>query len=113
MKKAIKKRWLKALRSGKYKQGTGWLRNGEEYCCLGVLCDIYGKEKWETHATNSFYSFLGSTCTMVQKVLNWSGLTRANGDNVKLKNGDIVCLSSLNDNGLTFEQIADLIEEQL
>src|SRR5690242_19381506 len=35
----IKQRWIAALRSGKYKQGTGTLRSedGERYCCLGVL----------------------------------------------------------------------------
>src|SRR5689334_15838538 len=48
----IKKLWLKALRSGEYKQTTGTLRRrsteGEyTYCCLGVLerlmCDETGK----------------------------------------------------------------------
>jgi len=39
MPKELKARWLKALRSGKYKQGTGALYNPEEnsFCCLGVL----------------------------------------------------------------------------
>jgi len=35
--------WLKALRSRKYKQGKGQLKeetveNKQKYCCLGVLC---------------------------------------------------------------------------
>lgn len=43
MKNNIMKKWVKALRSGKYKQGTGTLkqynRNEEaKHCCLGVLC---------------------------------------------------------------------------
>lgn len=39
-------RWLKALRSRKYKQTTGTLRSFDEdtnkaaFCCLGVLCDV-------------------------------------------------------------------------
>lgn len=38
----IKARWVKALRSGKYKQTTGTLKeievgNGVSFCCLGVL----------------------------------------------------------------------------
>lgn len=40
MKKSIMKRWVKALRSGKYKKGTGQLRSGNRFCCLGVLCEL-------------------------------------------------------------------------
>lgn len=42
MNKIIKKKWLNALKSGKYKQGTGQLRNNSSYCCLGVLCEVTG-----------------------------------------------------------------------
>ena len=35
------KRFVKALRSGKYKQTTGKLQNANSYCCLGVACDLY------------------------------------------------------------------------
>ncbi len=46
MNKVIKKTWLKALRSGKYKQGKGQLREDEtHFCCLGVLGDLLGI-KW-------------------------------------------------------------------
>jgi hypothetical protein len=34
----LKARWVEALRSGDYKQGTKFLRTNEgAYCCLGVL----------------------------------------------------------------------------
>ena len=36
--------WIKALRSGKYKQTQGDLRNFHGYCCLGVYCDVQAKE---------------------------------------------------------------------
>jgi hypothetical protein len=36
----IKQKWIKALRSRKYKQGRGRLRMGDKYCCLGVLMAI-------------------------------------------------------------------------
>lgn len=43
MSKILKKKWLNALRSGKFKQGRAILRNKNgEYCCLGVLCAIRG-----------------------------------------------------------------------
>ena len=49
-------KWVKALRSGKYKQGTGLLvqsrDNGRgkevfEHCCLGVLAEISGIKRDE------------------------------------------------------------------
>lgn len=42
--KLFKKRWLKALLSGDYKQGNGLLydREAKTYCCLGVAADILG-----------------------------------------------------------------------
>ena len=64
MNKRLKKRWLEALRSGKYKQSRGQFKVTEEeharqvanyfdkksaapvgYCCLGVLCEISPKLK--------------------------------------------------------------------
>lgn len=45
MKKSIAMKWVKALRSGKYKQARlrlGDAKNG--YCCLGVLCKVTGKK---------------------------------------------------------------------
>lgn len=38
------KRWTDALRSGEYEQGKDWLRKGDRFCCLGVLCDVVGVE---------------------------------------------------------------------
>ena len=45
--KTIKAKWVKALRSGRYPQGTGKLGNkAEGFCCLGVLaCVVDPKHK--------------------------------------------------------------------
>lgn len=40
MDKKLKAKWVKALMSGKYKQGTRWLYNRGKYCCLGVLDEV-------------------------------------------------------------------------
>ena len=45
-KKRIKK-WVKALKSGKYSQTRKRLRDDTGYCCLGVACDVCKKGKWE------------------------------------------------------------------
>ena len=49
--KPFKNKWLKALRSGDYEQGTDYLNYRHEggtnaFCCLGVACDISGV-KWK------------------------------------------------------------------
>jgi len=40
--KVLKNRWIKALRSGEYKQGIGQLFNKADnsYCCLGIYCKV-------------------------------------------------------------------------
>lgn len=42
----LKDKWVTALRSGKYEQGSGRLRNGDKFCCLGVLCDVIDPTGW-------------------------------------------------------------------
>lgn len=45
----LKVKWLKALRSGRYKQGDSYLKNDGKFCCLGVLAQIQGA-KWVANA---------------------------------------------------------------
>jgi hypothetical protein len=40
MNKAIKSKWLEALRSGRYRQSRNALFSDRGYCCLGVLARI-------------------------------------------------------------------------
>lgn len=54
-----RKRWVAALRSGKYKQTQGQLRLGSSpeyhsYCCLGVLCEISGLGHWQSASGGMF-----------------------------------------------------------
>ena len=45
MNSEYKIKWIDALRSGRYKQGAGYLRCAEDtFCCLGVLADVLGVE---------------------------------------------------------------------
>ena len=120
MNKVIKKKWVDALRSGEYTQGYDILKSGEgEYCCLGVLCDLAVKENIakEDHALNTFitqtdYYFDGERGVLPISVVSWAGLDSYYVQ-VEYKNFP-VALDELNDaKGLTFNEIADLIEEQL
>lgn len=119
----VKAKWLEALRSGKYKQGKFMLRNQYDgYCCLGVLCDLYGKEtgvEFFNTKTNMLgapidqYTFLGSPALPGKEVTDWAGL-RENNPLVVAKDGNRVNLVTLNDQcDTTFAEIADLVEEQL
>lgn len=42
-----KAKWVAALRSGNYQQGSGDLRHDDRFCCLGVLCDLVDPTKWD------------------------------------------------------------------
>lgn len=55
MDKTLKRKWVKALRSGQYRQGKKVLcrstPRGDYFCCLGVLADVRG-EKWVEASKN-------------------------------------------------------------
>jgi hypothetical protein len=123
MNKRIKARWLRALRSGRYKQGTGNLQPVEgKFCCLGVLCDLHAKSTggvWE-HECGVGRQYLGADLTLPDEVWKWAGLKR---DNPRIRlvgrpGNKSVALSDLNDGSnnerhRTFKQIANLIERHL
>ncbi len=109
MKSNIAKRWIKALRSGLYKQGTEQLKNANnEYCCLGVLCDLHSKstgKKWHSNL------YLGSFATAPITVAKWAGMKEQNADGY-IKSG--ASLTELNDNRqYSFKQIARAIERNI
>ena len=48
----VKAKWVDALRSSKYKQCCGRLKNGDRFCVIGVLTDLYIEEhdeKWSEY----------------------------------------------------------------
>lgn len=108
MNKTIKKLWLKALRSGKYKQGEQSLRTKyNEFCCLGVLCDLHAKKfkhRWIG------LQYLSNNSFLPRVVIKWAGLENKNP---KIKSKEAENLSNANDNGTSFKRIANIIEKQL
>lgn len=119
MNKEVKQKWISALRSGEYKQGTGRLKREDEYCCLGVLCDLYIKEhknevSWEEKRLTGYY-FRGQQAEygfhLPPEVITWAGITSDN-PNVHY---ECKCspLTKLNDRQVNFNTISELIEEQL
>lgn len=110
MNRALKEKWLKALRSGKYKQGTRLLRygdDGDKFCCLGVLCDIQGRRWRQNKKPFAGYSIVtegefDATGTKDTRLLQDVG-----------GHFYAVELMDMNDGGKSFDQIADWIEENL
>ena len=48
-------RWIEALEHGDYKKGRNVLRTEhDEYCCLGVACDLVDSDQWNNPYANHF-----------------------------------------------------------
>lgn len=118
MKQAIAKRWIKALRSGKYKQTQRVLKDDKGYCCLGVLSDLYGVD-WSKRKRKD-YNGTGYFCKKITKhvqghillpedVKNWAGMKDING--TFKADGKFDQLTAKNDSGASFKEIASAIEE--
>lgn len=129
--------WLAALRSKQYEQGMGHMRKRAEsedktkgkfaYCCLGVLrevvCDITKKDRqYYLHRDGEELP----NFRLIQEVFepdpkltpeNYAlgHIKDAEIWGVRLHSGSLrdISLYDLNDSSVSFEEIADLIEEQL
>lgn len=102
-----KKKWLKALRSGEYTQGVGYLRTTDDtYCCLGVLCDLTDGE-W---AEDNDEAYIFQLEDYGELMLDLDPIYL---DLFGLDDETQADLVDMNDSGSTFEEIADYIEEYL
>lgn len=122
MKARVKQQWLRALRSGRYKQGQNRLRtNKDGFCCLGVLCDVYNKglkrSQWRQTVDFKEWAFgkAMEESSLPPAVQRWAGLT---SDDPVLNNPEVeghsTCASQCNDNlKYSFKRIAKLIEKNL
>lgn len=136
MNPVVKAMWLEDLRSGNFRQGSGLLHRqhdntatGHTFCCLGVLSEravAEGVCERELHRRSeldpSFAGVYNYTETdesgtyrehhyLLPTVQKWAGLD--NSDPYVTINDRRARVSTHNDDGATFEQIADAIEDQL
>ncbi len=95
------KKWIKALKSGKYKQCKHQLCNGVGYCCLGVANEVLDlNEVSSTCLSGSFKSIgLRSGFGLFSEQYQFPRGPRTYSN-----------LTELNDNGISFIEIADFIE---
>ena len=130
----VKQKWIDALRSGKYEQGSEKLRGANGYCCLGVLCDLYAQEhdtQWEfrgydenSDETNphpmDYWYFGDQSEFLPYSVMDWAGLKTHNPTvRIDVEDNDEDNwyfqdeIANVNDSGYTFNDLSKLIEEQL
>lgn len=102
MNEEMKVRWIEALRSGKYAQGKTNLRDAaDNFCCLGVLCDLYDPNHWEP--SEYAYRYSGHSAMLPENIHAAINLDFDAGDT----------LMQMNDLGDSFNEIADYIEKNL
>ena len=95
---------VRALRSGKYKQGKEWLHNGyDEFCCLGVACALLDWMKPKAPEGHDHYVYAGHARSLPPSVQRYYGFTSPLGG---FEGGNLVVL---NDQGMPFPEIADII----
>lgn len=110
--KEARELWAQALEGGEYQQGDGQLTrstdDGEVDCCLGVAC----KEAVKRGIIQHFDGQDGDL-QMYKAVQKWLGLRTSAGD-YRLSGSDLDarCLTSDNDGGQTFQQIAATIRAE-
>lgn len=127
----VKQKWIDALRSGKYEQGSGKLRTPNGYCCLGVLCDLYAQEhntQWEFRGYDEnanphpmdYWYFEDRNYYLPESVMDWAGLkthnplVRVDVEDNDEDNGYFQDeIANVNDLGYTFMDLSKIIQEQL
>ena len=128
----IKDLWIDALLSGEYQQGTGQLHTQETdgtdyFCCLGVLTDLAIKngvpleiEVQSADTGERRIAYNGCYEYLPRAVAEWAGvptqgsykIARSGGNGVDLPALEWTqSLAELNDQGFSFESIAEEIKE--
>lgn len=123
--------WIDALRSGEFEQTTGHLNataecvtGGPGMCCLGVAAELCRRENpdrlhWELGQSGGEYLLVDtetgdeSSQELIPFVMAWLGVEERNPHvYMPMGKGDLALedLASLNDDGTSFAEIADLIE---
>ena len=124
--------WPDVLRSGEYQQTTGFMKDDVGYCCIGVLNEmVFNARFWKLNPDSIFYiDEEGQAAqlfrTKAEKVGLHKEITQDEIDylvdyfeDVELEEqlSDLrpgswrqATLTTLNDRGATFEQIADVVE---
>lgn len=104
----LKAKWIKTLRSGEYKQGTGKLKDEtlNTFCCLGVLCEVAGLKSGINTCGSVYYDYEGDS-ESIKLPSNFC-------EEMEISNDLQSELISMNDTDKnSFAEIADYIEDNV
>lgn len=107
---ANREKWLRDLESGRWPQAKQRLATSKGYCCLGRACEVALKSGVELttkyHEGSDKWEYGGCLTDLPEAVMDWLGV----GSSLpSLTNGEQ--LDELNDDGVTFKQIARRIRK--
>jgi hypothetical protein len=110
------KKWVRALRSGKFKQAKNVLATLKNtYCCLGVACELARKDgvrvSKKKNKEDGCFEYSSRQGSLPPQVQMWLGLGSDEGVYTS-KNGRDTSLVVRNDTGKKFAEIADIIESE-
>jgi hypothetical protein len=109
-----RKKWMKALTSGEFKQHTRELRKQatNEMCCMGVACVVYQRETGKGRWNRGEFIVDGhfSSAKMPKPVADYFGFRSGDPGLPVSSEGESVIASRCNDDfEFSFEKIARLI----
>lgn len=106
-------KWIDALRIGKYEQCRSLLHQGESYCCLGVGVEsLHGADVWVDIGSEDFVGNVNDLWCYGSDE-EYEVLYAIDREKLGLSIADQDHLTSMNDNGYSFDEIADWIEENI
>lgn len=103
--------WLAALRSGEHKQGRNRLGKPDgPKCCLGVLCYVQGRLTADGQDDeNGKFAYLSPGNPAYGPLVD--GYCLPSNTGVEFGGHTLSELSALNDRGIPFSDIADILEK--
>lgn len=120
MRQDIAELWAQAVESGNYRQTSGRLHTDEGYCCLGVLCELavasglgIRVERIAEGFHAGSYAYANNNVVLPYEVQEWAGMKDPQGtyDYDSTLGFCVQALSSDNDRGVTFPEIAATIRK--
>ena len=122
MDKRVKKLWIKALKSGEFKQGVGFLEKDGKYCALGILSLLALLEGICTYKEERGVGrFDNKRFNLSFNVMKWAGIAQDDERFLDPEEHKVLLtvrntktsILELNDSGKSLKEIAMFVEKYL